>query len=191
MRLARMDDLQYMIREGLWFQPSSFNQPHKTCLDGKLQQIERQPLRPEDEASFANGEYQTCISTDQLPLYRVYGQSPSGAGAFGGGRFATTEFAESRIDVKIRLALKPDWKNTRLVEELILVPAGTVLQVGKVAAVTLPTGTVLEGGADQVLLPYQWPSEWIQGYREITIKPLLELPVYSKEKPVEQLKKRG
>ena len=186
-----MDDLQYMIREGLWFLSGSYNQQHKTHLDGKLQQIERQPLRPEDVASFTNGEYQTCITTDEILLYRVYGQSPSGAGAFGGGRFATTEFAESRIDVKIRLALNPGWKNTLLVEELILVPVGIILQIGKVAAVTLPTCTVLGGGADQVLLPYQWSSEWIQGYREVTVKPLMELPVYTKEKPVEQLKKRG
>jgi len=185
------EELQFMIREGLWFQSGSANQQGKTCLEGKLQLIEKQPLRPDDELSFADAEYQTYITTEQIPLYRVYGQSPSGAGAFGGGRFATTEFAESRIDVKIRLALKPDWKNTRLVEELILVPAGIVLQIGKVAAVTLPTGTVLEGGADQVLLPYQWPSEWIQGYREITIKPQWEYPVYAKDKPIERLERKG
>ena len=45
------------------------------------------------------------------------------------GWVATTEFAESRIDMKIRLALDPKWKNALYIEEKILVPKGTKLHV--------------------------------------------------------------
>lgn len=53
------------------------------------------------------------------------------------GAFATTEFAESRIDVKMRLALNPQWKNALYVEEKIVVPKDVVINVGVVAPVKL------------------------------------------------------
>lgn len=112
--------------------------------------------------------------TDKIVLYRTYSRGYSkdkGAGWNSG--YASTEFAESRIDVKIRLALKPEWLNTRLVEEKMLVPIGTKIHMGLVAPITLKTGTVLAGGAEQVLLPRNWPKDWIIGYREVTSKPLM------------------
>jgi hypothetical protein len=43
-----------------------------------------------------------------------------------------------------------------------------MLEVGKVAPQTIKsTGTVLEGGADQVLLPQNWPKEWIKSSRQV------------------------
>lgn len=119
-----------------------------------------------------------------MVLYRVYGrryEEDKGAAAI--GAFATTEFAESRIDVKIRLALDPAWHNAKLVEEKIVVPVGVTLHVGQVSPVRLKTGTILKGGADQVLLPMNWSKEWIAGYREVTSKPLLEYPIYSTVEP--------
>ncbi len=104
--------------------------------------------------------YQTTKVTTKVN--RTYGRGYSkDKGATWNGGFASTEFAESRIDVKIRLALKPEWYNTKLVEEKILVPKGIKLNIGLVAPVQLNTGTILDGGAEQVLLPQNWPKEWI------------------------------
>lgn len=73
-----------------------------------------------------------------------------------------------KIQSKIDSALLPEWKNTRQYETTIVVPKGTVLNIGKVAPQTIrQSGTVLEGGADQVLLPPNWPNEWIKETREV------------------------
>jgi hypothetical protein len=50
-----------------------------------------------------------------------------------------------------------------MTEEIaIKIPAGTKLNIGKVKKqVSDVTGEIFEGGADQVLLPYQWPQEGI------------------------------
>ena len=82
-----------------------------------------------------------------------------------------------------RVCKKAQHRNTRLVEEKILVPIGTKIHVGLVAPVTLNTGTVLAGGAEQVLLPRNWPKEWIIGYREVTSKPLMDYPEFFSTPP--------
>ncbi|KAA5846451.1 hypothetical protein F2A37_07385 [Pseudomonas chlororaphis] len=65
-------------------------------------------------------------------------------------------------------ALLPEWKNTRVVEAEIVIPKGTKLDVGKVAPQTIKsTGTVLDGGADQLLMPRDWPKEWIKSTRDV------------------------
>lgn len=51
------------------------------------------------------------------------------------------------------------------------------------APVILNTGTVLDGGAEQVLLPMNWPKSWIVGYREVTSKPLMGYPEFCSEPP--------
>src|SRR5699024_6945974 len=75
------------------------------------------------------------------------------------------------ISVKIDLALKPEWKNTRIHEVKIKIPDGEILNVGKVVPQTIDkTGTVLSGGGDQILMPRDWPSEWIQDIYKVPIK---------------------
>ncbi|MBW3199341.1 hypothetical protein KUV36_16570 [Marinobacter hydrocarbonoclasticus] len=70
--------------------------------------------------------------------------------------------AGNRIQSKIDSALLPEWKNSREYEAEIIIPKGTKLDIGKVAPQTIDeTGTVLKGGADQVLLPRDWPDQWI------------------------------
>lgn len=45
---------------------------------------------------------------------------------------------------------------------------GTILDIGKVAPQTIEgTGTVLKGGADQILLPRDWPESWIKEVRNV------------------------
>ena len=180
-------DMEEMIRRGLFFKPADTNQKFKTKLDETtLKRVVKQDLPETIRKSFKNQEYDTYETIAELVLYRVYGVPPSGNdGARQKGAFSTTEFAESRIDVKCRLSLDPQWKNALYIEEKLLIPKGVVLQVGAVGPVTLLSGTVLEGGADQILLPKDWPEDWVIGYRYVTSEPLMEYPTYSTEKPDE------
>lgn len=89
----------------------------------------------------------------------------------------------------MRLALDPQWNNALYIEEKIIVPKDVIINVGIVAPVKLLSGNVLEGGADQVLLPFDWSEEWVVGYRFVTSEPLMDYPQYMKEKPNEIRKK--
>jgi hypothetical protein len=172
-------NIEELIAEGLFFRAGSGNKQYRTCLEGKTTPIAKAPLPQQITDSFLNGEYETYRVVEPLVLYRTFGVSPySENGASINGSYATTEFAESKIDVKIRTALDPTWKNPKLYEIRIIVPVGVEINVGKVAPVTLRSGTVLEGGAIQVLLPKDWPLSWIDGWREISSKPLSNYPVY-------------
>lgn len=176
---------------GLGFVSGSTNQKFKTILnESNIKEIEKQPLNKEITNSFKDGKYKTYITIDEIVLYRTYGLTPTGkSGAKQLGAFATTEFAESRIDVKMRLALNPQWKNASYVEEKIVVPKDVVINVGVVAPVKLLSGTILEGGADQILLPFGWSEEWVVGYRFVTSEPMMDYPQYMKKKPNEIRKK--
>lgn len=173
------------------YKSGSFAVQHKTSLVGKLEEIEKQNLEDWLKSSFLNGEYCTCKTLDALILYRIFGRycmkikdnlyrPPTGAKSLGG--FASTEFAESLIDAKIRLALDPSWLSTKAYEEKILLPQGSIINVGIVAPVKLKTGTILEGGADQILLPQNWSEKWIIGYRRVTQRQLMNPPCFPLEK---------
>ncbi len=177
------------------YQAGTFNAKYKTDLTGKLREVALDnSLSTSDIESFKNGEYKTYINTEPLILYRIYGQyqieqelaqgkHPAGARLI--GRYVSTEFAESVIDAKLRLALNPNWLNTKMFEAKLLVPKGTTLDIGTVASVTLPTGAVLPGGAEQIVLPKNWPEKWILGYRRVTARQLQMAPHYWQEKPEE------
>lgn len=57
-----------------------------------------------------------------------------------------------------------------------------ILNIGIVAPVKLLSGTILEGGADQVLLPENWSEKWVVGYRFVTSEPLMDYPEYTTER---------
>lgn len=160
----------------------AFSGRYKTKLDGKLKRCTAPPLPDTLAQSFEQGIYHAYQTLEEIVLYRAFGlyqkNNSEIVGAWSGGAFASTEFAESIIDVKMRLALAPEWFNTKMYEEKILVPVGQVLYVGKVAPVQLKTGTWLPGGADQLILPKQWPPEWVLGYRRITSRQLQQIPAY-------------
>ena len=87
------------------------------------------------------------------------------------------------IDAKLRLALDPKWFSTKAYEEKILLPKGSVINVGIVAPVTLNTGAVLPGGADQILLPKNCSEEdWTIGYRRVTTRQLINPPDFKLKK---------
>lgn len=165
----------------------SFSFKHKTNLDGKVIKTNKSTsFSNEIVKSFLNSEYFTYITLDDIILYRVFGsfkndikdkyEKPKGAKI--NGAFASTEFAESIIDAKIRFALDPTWKSTKMYEAKILVPKNTIISIGLVAPVTLKSRTVLSGQAEQILLPLNWPINWIIGYRRVTSRQLQQLPEY-------------
>ena len=151
--------------------------------------MERIPYGPQVTASFKGGVYQSFRTMAPIVLYRVFGQyrgsGPTQKGARLNGGFASTEFAESIIDAKLRLALDPAWANTKMYEARLIVPAGISISIGTVASVVLKTGTVLPGGADQILLPLGWPESWITGYRRLTARQLQAPPCFSPQRPPE------
>ena len=151
--------------------------------------MERIPYGPQVTASFKGGVYQSFRTMAPIVLYRVFGQyrgsGPTQKGVRLNGGFASTEFAESIIDAKLRLALDPAWANTKMYEARLIVPAGISISIGTVASVVLKTGTVLPGGADQILLPQGWPESWITGYRRLTARQLQAPPCFSPQRPPE------
>lgn len=175
--------------------PGTFGAKYKTDLTGKLEEIAKDDkLKKTDVDSFRDGIYKTYRILEPIILYRLFGQyqskevlgkddKPKGARLT--GRFLSTEFAESVIDAKIRLALDPSWFNTKMYEAKVLVPPDIKVSMGIVSSVKLPTGTVLEGGAEQLLLPYDWNKDWIQGYRRVTARQLQHPPQYWPDPPVE------
>ena len=177
------------------YAPGEFGLKYKTDLAGKLVETALdKSLREVDIHSFKDSYYRTFLTAEPVVLYRVYGQYQKNAvldeetklrGARLCGRYVSTEFAESVIDVKIRLALAPGWLNAKMYEAKLLVPKGIEISVGMVASVMLENGTVLPGGAEQILLPKDWPEEWVQGYRRITARQLQFPPRYRKQKPEE------
>ena len=171
------------------YHSGELNSRYKTDLTGKLECVERIPYGPQVTASFKGGVYQSFRTMAPIVLYRVFGQyrgsGPTQKGARLNGGFASTEFAESIIDAKLRLALDPAWANTKMYEAKLIVPAGISISIGTVASVVLKTGTVLPGGADQILLPQGWPESWITGYRRLTARQLQAPPCFSPQRPPE------
>ncbi len=104
-------DIDELKAEGLGFISGTAKQKSKTLFEGKVKIVEKQKLPQWMVNSYLNGEYTTYETTSDIVLYRAYGMGYNErSGATKEGAFATTEYSESRIDVKIRLALKPSGK---------------------------------------------------------------------------------
>lgn len=170
------------------YPPGAFGAQYKTDLTGKLEEVSLDmKLNADDVNSFRDKKYKTYRVLEPIILYRLFGLYQSKEeldkngrpkGAWLTGRYLSTEFAESMIDAKIRLALNPCWFNTKMYEAKVLVPSDVIVNLGIVASVKLPSGTILEGGAEQLLLPYAWDESWVQGYRRVTARQLQHPPQY-------------
>ena len=165
------------------YESGSFCSQYRTDLTGKIERTKLDKIKaPDDLNSFLNQAYESYITTAPLILYRVFGRfirdSGEGEGARATGRFISTEFAESMIDVKSRLALEPKWFNTRMYEEKLCVPAGIKFYLGIVAPVKIKSGTILSGGAQQILLTEPCRREWALGYRRIMSRQITHVPKY-------------
>ncbi len=138
---------------------------YTTAIDDKVTVIDKVELPEGLAKTFTDGEYRTVVTNEEITLYRNFGYK-----AKANGGFTTTSPAESAIQVKNESAILPEWKNTLQYEAEIVVPKGTILQVGKVAPQVTKGGTVLSGGADQILLPQGWNDAiWIKNVRELSV----------------------
>lgn len=177
------------------YEPGSFCSQYRTDLTGKIERTDMAAITdPKDLKSFLNQSYESYVTTAPLILYRAFGavKKDSGkiAGAWASGRFVSTEFAESIIDVKIRLALVPEWFNTRMYEEKLRVPIGMKFYLGIVAPVKLKSGAILSGGAQQILLTERCKKEWVLGYRRIMSRQITHMPKYKLADISEEIEKK-
>jgi len=135
----------------------------RTAIDNKVTDIDQQKLPDWIAKSFTDSQYRTVVTKEDVTLYRVFGGNSDA-----GGAFATTAQAGNRINAKISCALLPEWGGSKMYEATIVVPKGQILNIGKVAPQTIKsTGTVLDGGADQILMPQNWPLDWIKGVKNV------------------------
>lgn len=167
------------------YKSGEFNCKYKTDLSGKIKKV-RKHLLPEDMAeTFLDSKYETYETLEGIILYRVFGKyigknTGEEYGAEILGAYATTEFAESIIDVKIRLALLPEWRNTKMYEVKFCLPKGSVINIG-IAAPQPPDKKTFAGGAEQIVLPRVSREEfdkWVLGYRRIGARQLIKIPTY-------------
>lgn len=59
-------------------------------------------------------------------------------------------------------------ENSLRYEAEIIVPKGTILNIGRVEEQFTMSGARLDGGADQILLPQNWDLNWINRIREVS-----------------------
>ncbi len=137
---------------------------YHTKIDDKVTVVQKNESVPDwMQESFLDSNYRTVVTNEEITVYRVFGGSADVQGAF-----VTTTPALNKIQAKIDAALLPEWKNTRAYEAEILIPKGTKLDIGRVAPQTIKsTGTVLNGLTDQLLMPQNWPREWVQNVRKV------------------------
>ncbi|MDG3072249.1 ribonuclease YeeF family protein [Bacillus halotolerans] len=150
------------IKEDVGKAVSKYTGKYSTSIDHKVKVIKKQNLQDWISDSFTDGKYRTVITEENINFYRTFGGT-----AKINGSFVTTSPAGNRINAKINTALVPDWKNSREYEAVIEVPKGQILNIGRVEKQYTKTGTLLKGEGDQILLPKDWPSEWIKEIRKV------------------------
>lgn len=134
---------------------------YSTKIDGKVEEVEKEPLPDSIAKSFKDGEYRTVVTTEPITIYRVYGGNATSEGSF-----CTTESCLDKDKTRNDLALKSSWGNTIEKEAEIVVPAGTKLNIGRVEE-QRDGGKMLTGNADQILLPPNWSQDWVKKVRDI------------------------
>ena len=134
---------------------------YSTKIDGKVEELEKEPLPDSIAKSFKDGEYRTVVTKEPITLYRVYGGDATMEGSY-----CTTEPCTDKEKARNDLALKSSWGNTIEKEAEIVVPAGTKLNIGRVEEQSDGRKT-LTGNADQVLLPQNWNQDWVNKVRDI------------------------
>ena len=123
-------------------------------------------------ASFKDGQYDTIELTKAVTLYRVWGQTDSGAGATKIGGFLSTFAPKNKIQAKLDFALLPEWKNTKAKVTAWYFPPGVKLNKGIAAPQSGNYGTFLPGGAEQLNIN---PSDFAKLVEDGIVKPLGEM----------------
>jgi hypothetical protein len=136
--------------------PSNIN----TAINDKVRLVDKDTLRPSDVETFRGAEYVTVETTKKATVYRKFGGSDDQAKLHGG--FASTTQNANRQQT----AVYPKWSNSRFEAE-IEIPSGQKLNLGTVGEQP-PSSSIpkYRGGADQILLPRNWSSDWVKSVRD-------------------------
>lgn len=135
--------------------------------------LPQEALHGSDSTTFQDFNWQTVVTVKPVTLYRVFGGK-----AMPNGTFAGTTPVRDTAKVREDLAILPDWGNNFSFEAVIEVPVATKMQIG-IAAAQPP----LTGGGDQVILPYQWPVEWIKEVHSLKTKETWTLEAFKLKYP--------
>lgn len=131
-----------------------------TTIDNSVFLIDKDSLPTVVSRTFKSGEYQTVITIEPVSVYRKFGGSETQAKLE--GSYATTTQNSGRNET----AVYQQWSTTQF-EAKIEVPANTKLNIGSVGEQPpLSSNPKFTGGADQVLLPQNFPSDWIKSVRD-------------------------
>lgn len=131
-----------------------------TAIDGSVRDLPTAPkLSDSLRRTFNNEQYRTTVATEDIVLYRVYGGASKKEGAF-----LTSEKPNDSMDIKMGLALKAEWKNSRENYCEVIVPKGSILHIGKAAPQITESGYVLPGGMDQIVISKEFVAEHPQAF---------------------------
>lgn len=128
-----------------------FIEKYATLIDNSVTEVQRAPLPNEVASSFKDGVYRTVLTNENITVFRNFGGSAKLKGSY------TTTINNA---VREELALVPDFNNTMRFRSRINVPSGQQLNIGKVGPWP-PNNPLMQGGADQILLPQNYPDNWI------------------------------
>ncbi|WP_430966727.1 hypothetical protein [Spongiimicrobium sp. 2-473A-2-J] len=123
-----------------------------TLIEGFITILKRQSIPSFRATTFLDGAYRTAKNNIDISLYRSFGGD-----ALANGAFLTTKRGATRNE----LAILSEFNNSMRFEAKIKIPAGTTMNIGKVAPQVGKNGQRLSGGGDQVLLSSNWSINWI------------------------------
>lgn len=131
-----------------------------TSIDSKVKIVDSLPLEPWVAKNFKDGKYQTVVTTESVITYRKFGGTNTQAKLQ--GAYASTKQNAGRNET----AVYPAWSNSRF-EATIEIPKNQQLSIGKVGQQPVSSATPkYKGGADQILLPRDYPSSWVKSIRD-------------------------
>ena len=132
----------------------------QTAIDDKVKDTAKQILPESIAHTFKDGYYRTVETTEDITLYRVYGDKADKQGCY-----LTTQIPKDRMYTKIHSALPSEWRNSRKYYCEVVVPKGTILNIGKVKQQETTSGNTLVGGEDQILVSPEFAANQ-KHYRE-------------------------
>ncbi|WP_259779861.1 hypothetical protein [Aestuariispira ectoiniformans] len=136
------------------------NIPISTAINNRVRLVDADKLSPDVIDTFKSGSYVTVETTNNVTLYRKFGGGTNQAKIDGG--FASTTQNAGREET----AVYPSWNSMRFEAE-IEVPPGQKLNIGRVAEQPVNSESPkYRGNADQILLPRNYPTEWIRNVRD-------------------------
>ncbi len=131
-----------------------------TKIDNSLIITDKEYLPESIISTFRSGKYETVITREPVTLFRKFGGSEEQAKLDGG--YATTVSNAGRNET----AVYKKWSTTQF-EAQIEIPKNTKLNIGAVGEQPpLSTNPKYTGGADQILLPRNYSTDWIKSVRD-------------------------